>query len=601
MAGVAEDVELPIRVHDLFLGMAGRIDDDALSSARELLAVGELTGAVEMLVGCLLAGRVVTNPREQEHLGELLRAVHSDPSLVAGLKVRDSWLAQQHRFSTDDGPDRGVGAALRPVLETLPGIESISCVWRITPAGAAPCALPQRVVLVQLGPEGLPTATSYRVQHALTIAGLSSVVEVLRPGIERSDYHSRALAEAHGVDGSGGNGVGHTPQQAPARPAAGHSRRAGTRVSAEPVDDAEPADAALAGAALGYERAERSLPDDRPLARPKPVVKRASVTRIQSSPASAPTQASQPPQRTASTPSAEATQPSESSRSDAAVTNSGDTNADASTGSPALAASSAPSSAASESEPAGKAQPAAGDRGPGSDSAPDVPSTSVTDHPMPVEPAPAQSRSDAGHHERPSETTSESAATVGKTGQPVRDQPSHLLASAAPRNGSSRPDPSTNGHAPGRAERDTHEPASAHFASTELAGIGPVTAEPERTSDDHRGPESDAWNGDAVSPKPVAVPEQSVKRRIPEMPASVAKNLNDKERDLLRQLHEELAQREQKERQDSKRWQLARPSQQGRENPPPAQGGTAWPPLATEETLVNGTPPGGWPGPHHNS
>lgn len=653
MAGAAEHVELPIRVHDLFLGMAGRVDDDALSAARELLAVGELTGAMEMLLGCLVAGRVVTSPREQELLGDLLRAVNSDPALTGNLKVRDSWMAQQHRFSTEDSPDRGVASAIRPVLDTLPGIESISCVWRVTPAGAAPCALPQRVVLIELGQEGLPTATSYRVHHALAAAGIHAVVEVLRPGVGRGDYHARAMGEAHGIDHGGGSNPRpeQQSQQGHGRPPTSHGRRAGTRLAAEPVSGGE-----LVAPASGFERSERQPAEDRPLGRPKPVAKRASVTRIQSRPSEAPRsieaapdqstyenqappqsqapsqnqspgqqQGSAQPQHHAGpqqTPAPQQSHASEgqshrpstgqaspvSAHPESDSPSSGSTDTANESGSPSSGLTAEPMNApvtaepkvveptitestitqhriengAASVSPAGLATPAA--------------EPAAQAEPATVAP-PVYGRTEAAHA---SATSGGGAAETRTSVRPVRDLHSHLRGQSTSSGLRSVDTEDSAGEQAGNDHADSslgHEPASAHFASTELAGIGPVPMESSRPATERGSGGHAAHEPEATTAHPVAVPEQSAKRRAPEMPQSVSKNLNDKERDLLRQLHEELAQREQRERQDSKRWQLARPPQ-GRENVPPVSGATAWPPLAAEETMINGTPPGGWQGPH---
>jgi hypothetical protein len=61
-------VALPIRVHDLLLSLAGRLDDDALADARELLASAELDRSLEFVAGCLAAGRI---PIARGHRREL--------------------------------------------------------------------------------------------------------------------------------------------------------------------------------------------------------------------------------------------------------------------------------------------------------------------------------------------------------------------------------------------------------------------------------------------------------------------------------------------------------------------------------------------------
>ncbi|AHH93673.1 hypothetical protein GCM10010174_24200 [Kutzneria viridogrisea] len=200
MAELASGEGLADRLHDFLLRMAGRVDDDALTSARELVAIAELDRAAELLIGCLIAGGVPVNPEEHKYLRGLLEETRSEPALADRLKVRDTWYTQPHRFSSEPDPAAGVAEALRPVTGFLLGLRSVQCVWRITPAGATPGAVPQRVVVVEIGPEGYAPATAYRIGQALDSAGLRAVVEVLRPGVEASDYHVTAATVANPVN-----------------------------------------------------------------------------------------------------------------------------------------------------------------------------------------------------------------------------------------------------------------------------------------------------------------------------------------------------------------------------------------------------------------
>jgi hypothetical protein len=45
-------IALPIRIHDLLLTLAGRLDDDALADVRQMLASAELDRSLEFLAGC---------------------------------------------------------------------------------------------------------------------------------------------------------------------------------------------------------------------------------------------------------------------------------------------------------------------------------------------------------------------------------------------------------------------------------------------------------------------------------------------------------------------------------------------------------------------
>jgi hypothetical protein len=206
---VATDVELPVRLHDLLLALAGRVDDDALSQARELLAVAEPDRAVELVVGCLLAGRIPVTDPEHRQIADLLDEVNSSRTLADLLVVVDTLPVPRHRFSAESDPVAGIATALAKVVTSLPDIRSVMCVWRSTPAGASPGPLPQRLVLVDIGPQGYAPATAYRIDRALRRSGLSAAVEVLRPATQLSDYHAAAVTTAREVKFSSSSSGGH--------------------------------------------------------------------------------------------------------------------------------------------------------------------------------------------------------------------------------------------------------------------------------------------------------------------------------------------------------------------------------------------------------
>jgi hypothetical protein len=234
VSDVATGDGLPDRLHDILLRMAGRVDDDALTSARELVAIAESDRAVELLVGCLIAGGVPVTPAENGQLRSLLDQSRSDPSLADRLKVRDTWYAPPHRFSYEPDAGAGIGAALAPVVDFLIGVQSVHAVWRVTPAGATPGAVPQRVVLVEIGADGFAPATAYRIGQALEAAGIRAVVEVLKTGADRSDYHRLAASDAKPINLSG--------QHAAAPTTSGGGRRSkggGSVVPIKPVAHAQ--------------------------------------------------------------------------------------------------------------------------------------------------------------------------------------------------------------------------------------------------------------------------------------------------------------------------------------------------------------------------
>jgi hypothetical protein len=200
VADSPDRIALPIRVHDFLLACAGRIDDDALTDARELLAMAELDRAIELITASLVAGRIRLAVDERDELLDLVDAVRSSPALVDRVMVDDNVALPRHRFTTgamdDPSPETGVMEAVSRVVDVLPDIRSLSAVWRTTPAGSPAGPIPQRLVLVETGPDGFAPSTAYRVEQALRRAGIRAAVEVVQAGVDLSDYHGDALAVA---------------------------------------------------------------------------------------------------------------------------------------------------------------------------------------------------------------------------------------------------------------------------------------------------------------------------------------------------------------------------------------------------------------------
>jgi hypothetical protein len=188
---------LPVRIHDLLLSLAGRLDDDALADARQMLASAELDRSLEYIAGCLVAGRVALSKTQHDDLEALFADTYLDPALIDRLVVMEPVPMGRHQFAVGavDGrePDRGVADAIRSVLNVLPDIRSVWCVWRLTPAGPVSGPVPHRVVLVGVGPGGFAPATAYRVEYALRHVGIRASVEVLVDGHEASPYHQEAM------------------------------------------------------------------------------------------------------------------------------------------------------------------------------------------------------------------------------------------------------------------------------------------------------------------------------------------------------------------------------------------------------------------------
>jgi hypothetical protein len=220
---------LPIRIHDLLLALAGRVDDDALGDVRQMLASAELDRSLEFLAGCIAAGRIVLTAEQHRELESLFTDTFLDPSVIDRVLVADRDTAGRHRFAIGsvDGrdPERGVADAVRPVLDVLPDVRSMWCVWRLTPAGPASGPVPHLLVLVGIGPGGFPPATAYRVEHALRRTGIRASVEVLMDGVEPGDYHREAMRSARQVPFDG-HGSSHPRVESADRPVAFEAPRA---------------------------------------------------------------------------------------------------------------------------------------------------------------------------------------------------------------------------------------------------------------------------------------------------------------------------------------------------------------------------------------
>jgi hypothetical protein len=217
----ADGFAVPLRLHNLLLSLAGRLDDSALSEAREQIARSRLDEAAELIAGTLIAGRVPVSAGEQRELALALELSRSDATLADQIMVDDGAQGTVHRFTGDNQPERGIAEALDRTVQVLPDLRSVHAVWRNTPAGSVPGPLPQRVVLVEIGPDGNPPAVAYRVDAALRRAGIRSVVEVLGPSVERSDYHDSAFGAATAVwlAGTNGSSQSHGPGPVSSSPA----------------------------------------------------------------------------------------------------------------------------------------------------------------------------------------------------------------------------------------------------------------------------------------------------------------------------------------------------------------------------------------------
>lgn len=199
MSEGSERAALPLRLHTVLLGLAGRVDDSALSQARRLAARARTDEAAELITGTLVAGQIPVRRAEQRELAALLAASGADDWFAEQLIVDESLDGVEHRFSGGAAAAAGVSEALAHVLRRLPDVRAVHAVWRNTVAGRVPGPMPQRLVLAQVGTSGSALATAYRMDVALHRAGISAAVEVTDPQTPSSDYHAQALAAAEPV------------------------------------------------------------------------------------------------------------------------------------------------------------------------------------------------------------------------------------------------------------------------------------------------------------------------------------------------------------------------------------------------------------------
>jgi hypothetical protein len=538
---------LPVRIHDLLLSMAGRLDDDALADARQMLASAELDRSLEFLAGCLVAGRVVLSHEQHGELATLFADMYLDQDLIDRIMVTDRVIAGRHRFAFGavEGldPERGVADAVRPVLGVLPDIRSMWCVWRLSPAGPASGPVPHRMVLVGIGPGGFAPATAYRVEDALRRVGIRASVEVLMDGVEPGEYHREAMRNARQIpfDGPGFN----RPQVEPAYVAA---RIAPARPSAPPPP-AEPPRLEPARVSVVQPDPPRAELPAPPRAEP-PEPPRAEPPRAQPEPMRA-----EPPRAEPLRPEPlRAEQPRMSVVRDLP---------------PAVDAPRIDTSKI----PLRKDLPF-------NDDTPD--DTPVDAHVEPhVHPAPAESRGDAPTTLMPA-VPSASSGLVGTGGliggaDPEEESP----VESAPRVDAVRTDPF---------------PAAPGDHAVEPPDEEPVQEEPRMDSHPSPSPSPLPRRRRAEPQDPPSRPRLAP-APVPESAGGVDKHsqafvddiLNTQERNLLKELQDELARREQDppSAQSSGSWQVDRSGRHGK----PATAGPFDQPNQTGPMIINGVPP----------
>ena len=229
----------PPDVHELLLALAGRLDDDLLAWARELVAVGEEGQAVELVTAALAAERVALPRRCGRRSWRRAGAAHTDLDVERELAPAVPDDATGHRFD----PAAASGDRVAAVLAGLPARRLAGCTlhltWRSTPAGAAPGPVPRAVVLVEAGPDRSADVLAYLLATELDRAAVPASVEVFTTGTALPAYHVAALAVGAADRGgglghrAGGGGRRRTAAEAAAR-AAARPARVATPASVDP-------------------------------------------------------------------------------------------------------------------------------------------------------------------------------------------------------------------------------------------------------------------------------------------------------------------------------------------------------------------------------
>jgi hypothetical protein len=188
-------------IHELLLRLAGRVDDDLLADARELVAVGEDGHALELVTAALAADATPLPPPVRAELVDAATAARIDLDADAALAPAAPDTTA-HRFSATANVDVPVVAAARELPDRLRAGVRLRLTWRQTPAGPAPTPLPQPVLLVETPEDGRPgEVLAYQVGAAMARSGVHVAVEVLTTGRPLTGYHAAALRDSTPLSG----------------------------------------------------------------------------------------------------------------------------------------------------------------------------------------------------------------------------------------------------------------------------------------------------------------------------------------------------------------------------------------------------------------
>lgn len=159
-----------VGMHDLLLGLAGRVPDEFLATARQLLAEGGIGRVAESVCQELAAGGVALTFRQMGVLAEFL--ADSATSMFSRIPTGDEQRVLAWHFTGSPagsaGVDEAAVAALVAVLSDTAGVRGLWCAWRVSISGQGPW-LP--VYVVEAGSGVDPVGLTGRLQRALAVAG----------------------------------------------------------------------------------------------------------------------------------------------------------------------------------------------------------------------------------------------------------------------------------------------------------------------------------------------------------------------------------------------------------------------------------------------
>lgn len=195
--------------HDLLLALAGRVDDDLLTWARELVAAGADERAMALLAATLITDRARLPGHVRAALVAAGRAARTVLDVDAALPPAQEEAGTSHVFTADppggDATEQRIGDVLHELLGRIAD-DDVHCrtslTWRLTPAGSATGPLPQPVILVEL--DGAASADAdvlaYEFGTALERACVAASVEVFSSTAELPEYHRAARLAGRPMD-----------------------------------------------------------------------------------------------------------------------------------------------------------------------------------------------------------------------------------------------------------------------------------------------------------------------------------------------------------------------------------------------------------------